>query len=207
MTPKRLLTALILSCLCLSWYVFAQVKIGPFVGLRIPIYDNVKQGYWYFKPNASQFQIDPDPAKTSDGIWSLKPIAPSQTYTFGKGFVTITPEGSSVTQVEFDSSYMMYRASTMDDNAPLIGSACGPNFGTGAMWIGTAGLFVCVPNQQQTGFTWAKTTLQTTPNPTGTVLPPILGDPCGTTGTWSTKAGMFLCSDPKQVQWALVPMQ
>jgi hypothetical protein len=54
----------------------AATKIGPFVGLRIPIYDNIianqKNPYRYFKPNAAQFQIDPDPAGTSDGFWSLK---------------------------------------------------------------------------------------------------------------------------------------
>jgi hypothetical protein len=204
MTSKRLLLALILTCLCLSWYGFAQVKIGPFIGLRIPIYDNVKQGYWYFKPNASQFQIDPDPAKTSDGIWSLKPTVPSQTFTYGNGFVTITPEGSTVTQVEIDKAYMMYR--TFEPQKPDVGSDCGSH-GTGAIWMGAEGLCVCIPNAQKTGFNWACTAaLQTTPSPAGTVLPPVLGDPCGTTGTWSTKAGMFLCSDAKKVQWALVSM-
>jgi hypothetical protein len=51
-------------------------KIGPWIGLRIPILDNLKRGqpqpYWYFKLDPNQFQLTPDPAGTSDGILSLK---------------------------------------------------------------------------------------------------------------------------------------
>ena len=53
-----------------------QPKLGPWVGLRIPIFDNLKKGqpqpYWFFKLNPDQFQVTPDPAGTSDGILSLK---------------------------------------------------------------------------------------------------------------------------------------
>lgn len=61
----------------LGWPPSAQTasKIGPFVGLRNPIYDALKFGqanpYWYFKLNPAHFRIDPDPAGTSDGIWSV----------------------------------------------------------------------------------------------------------------------------------------
>lgn len=50
----------------------SQPKTGPWVGLRIPVYDNLKKGYWYFKLDANQFQATTDPAGTSDGILSLK---------------------------------------------------------------------------------------------------------------------------------------
>lgn len=53
--------------------VQAASKIGPWVGLRIPVFDNLKKGYWYFKMDPGQFQVTPDPAGTSDGIFSLQP--------------------------------------------------------------------------------------------------------------------------------------
>ena len=53
--------------------VQAASKIGPWIGLRIPVFDNLKKGYWYFKIDPEQFQVTPDPAGTSDGIWGLKP--------------------------------------------------------------------------------------------------------------------------------------
>lgn len=57
--------------------VQAASSIGPWVGLRVPILDNLKRGqpqpYWFFKMDPDQFQVVPDPAGTSDGIFGLKP--------------------------------------------------------------------------------------------------------------------------------------
>jgi hypothetical protein len=79
--------------------VQAASKVGSWIGLRIPVYDNVKKGYWYVKIEPSQFQIAPDPAGTSDGILSLKdgftaggvryqmptvPPAPDQSFDAGR---------------------------------------------------------------------------------------------------------------------------
>lgn len=71
--------AVVLVLVCYS--VLPAQNLGPIVGLRVTIYDKLcaaKLGhedatcYRYLKPNPLQFQIDPDPSGTSDGILSLK---------------------------------------------------------------------------------------------------------------------------------------
>lgn len=75
--------------------VQAASKIGPWIGLRTPVYDNLKKGYWYFKMDPNQFQVTPDLAGTSDGIWGLKaglPVAggPTVAYALGDGDQDVT---------------------------------------------------------------------------------------------------------------------
>jgi len=70
-----LVMSLLLTLVIGNLKAAAQTKIGPWVGLRIPIYDYACKCYRYFKLNPDQFQIDPDPAGTSDGIWSVKLLA------------------------------------------------------------------------------------------------------------------------------------
>jgi hypothetical protein len=140
----------------------AQPKIGPMVGLRVPIYDYAKKGYWYFKPNPSQFQIDPDAAGTSDGIWSVKQLAAPGTnpgIVTGAGLVTIEQAGQPAL-VQVDTTYIMYRVWLSSGIPPVKGASCN-GFGTGAMWIGRAGLFVCVPDQVKLDFVWARANLET----------------------------------------------
>jgi hypothetical protein len=68
----RLLLALFLSAGVL-WLAPTQVPLT--VRMRIPIYDYATGKWHYYKPNLSQFQVDPDPdtVSKSDGIFSLKP--------------------------------------------------------------------------------------------------------------------------------------
>ena len=65
----RLLFAALLSA---GGLLISQQKVGPWVGLRSPLYDSLKRGYWYLKLSPLHFQIDPDPAGTSDGILTLR---------------------------------------------------------------------------------------------------------------------------------------
>jgi Putative Ig domain. len=82
---KRIVLALVLSAGVLL-IPATQQTIGPWVGLRIPVYDNLKRGqsqpYWFFKMDPTQFQLTPDPASTSDGILNIKlppppPVVPT----------------------------------------------------------------------------------------------------------------------------------
>lgn len=142
--------------------VLSQQKIGPMVGLRIPIYDYAVKKYLYLKPNAAQFQIDPDPAGTSDGIWSVKTLAAPGTNSgviAGWGIVTVEQTGQP-TQIMVDGSYMLYRAWLATGLPPVIGESCNGR-GTGVVWIGKAGLFVCVPDDVKLDFTWARANLET----------------------------------------------
>ena len=45
---------------------------GPVIGLRLPLYDYSCSCYRYLKLDPGQTQIAPDPAGTSNGIWSVK---------------------------------------------------------------------------------------------------------------------------------------
>lgn len=150
------------SALASGVLLVSQTKIGPWVGLRLPVYDYSCRCYRFLKMSSEQFRIDPDSAGTSDGILTqVTGAGASQAYTFGRGFVTFAVAGKP-TQVEVDTAYMMYRSGSYGDPPPVIGSAC-VNAGTGGLWIGREGLRVCVPNEQRTGFVWAGAVLQTQP--------------------------------------------
>jgi hypothetical protein len=195
----RLLTILNLAVLAFTlWMNLAVIpsinppteaasKIGPMLGLRTPVYDYVKMGYWYFKPNADQFQIDPDPAGTSDGIWSIKfppptpPPAPDPTLLHRVWLVTGLP--------------------------PVLGASCA-DVGENSVWIGAQGLYVCIPDTTGLTFVWAGAPLQTAPPiVTGTALPPTVGAPCGINGKWFSQAGLYVCSEKTVFpwMWALIP--
>lgn len=155
----RLTLALLGCCLVVAMVVVthaqAPAQIGPWVGLRLPVYDYSCRCYRFVKMVAGKTGIDPDPAGTSDGILVPKP------YVFGRGFVAMTVEGKP-TQVEVDTAYMMYRSGDYGDPPPTIGSDCA-NAGSGGLWIGREGLRVCVPNERRTGFVWAGVALQLEP--------------------------------------------
>lgn len=158
------IVCLVLTFVFGSLPAYGQTKIGPWIGLRIPVYDYAKKGYWYFKPNPAHFQIDPDAAGTSDGIWSAKTLAAPGTnpgVVAGWGIVTVEQTGQP-TQIMVDSSYMMYRTWLATGLPPVVGDSCDGK-GTGAVWIGKAGLFVCVPDPQKLDFTWARANLETQP--------------------------------------------
>ena len=99
MTRRNLITVamLILACLILGTSIGIvaqpQPKIGPWVGLRIPIFDNLKKGqsqpYWFFKLDPDQFEVTPDPAGTSDGILHIKGYFPAGV---GSGTGTVAGE-------------------------------------------------------------------------------------------------------------------
>jgi hypothetical protein len=134
-----LVVALLLTLLLWNVKAAAQTKIGSWIGLRLPVYDYACKCYRYFKLNPDQFQIDPDPAGTSDGIWSTKLLAAPGTNPIDALNRTWLPTGLP----------------------PVKGESCGDR--TGAVWIGKMGVFVCVPNEQTLNFVWARIAIETVP--------------------------------------------
>lgn len=179
------------------FHLLAASKIGPWVGLRIPIFDNVKKGYWYFKMDPLQFQTTPDPGGTSDGILNLK-FPQVQTYIFGRGFVTVEIAGKP-TQVDFDTAYGMHRILTTNGLPPVLGSTCQD---TGALWIGQEGIRACIQNEQQTGFVWAG--ILTGAWGTNTLV--SYGLSSGTTGNGTAILDLSMSaskSSPSGLQWEM----
>lgn len=135
----------------------SQQKVGPVVGLRVPVWDYSTNRWVYLKPNVT---VSADPQGTSDGIMSA---ASSTAYEFGTGLVV---EGNGATRkVYADRSYMMYRLPEDSMPMPAVGSACATE-GTGALWLGTGGtLCYCVRSEAlqarfpdaaiSTGWVWA----------------------------------------------------
>lgn len=90
--------------------------------------------------------------------WSIPVAAPAQQYSFGSGFITATPNGSTVTQVSLDTAYVMYRGS-----APTAPGACALTNGTGVMALDAGYLYVCSPNPAQAGtFRWGRAPMEFT---------------------------------------------
>lgn len=213
MRPWPLAAVLAMALVLLAVSGKAQTKIGPTVGLRLPVYDlscpldPSPLCYRYLKLNVAQSEITPDPTGLSDGIWGVKLIAApgtSQVYEFAAGFVTITPEDSNRTQVHVDTAYMLhlYRPG---DPPPVVDSDC-YEAGSGATRITQSGVYFCVGPEPRrpdnTGWQWKR--LAWSPEP-----PPVVGANCGQSGLWSLVAGMYVCSDKAttQVTWVTVPMQ
>jgi hypothetical protein len=110
----RVVIAFVLTLLVLAWVSQGQQVIGPWVGLRIPIYDATKLGqanpYLYLKLNPNQFQIDPDPAKTSDGIWSIKGSVPVGNYVGGPTGAIIVNYAVTPPEIDIDTSMVPRKA-------------------------------------------------------------------------------------------------
>lgn len=172
---KRLIIAVLISTGVL---LVSQQKIGPFVGLRLPIYDNLKRGYWYFKPNPNQFQIDPDPAGTSDGIWSLKPGGPGipgKTLVPG-GSITFSPiTGFDSLLLDIDRRNVLHWIVRVPP--PELGSPCEGNDLAGVVL--SDAYYLCLANDTDNNGTWVRVAIEkklviiTTELPAGKVGEPF----------------------------------
>ena len=69
---------------------------GPVIGLRLPLYDYSCGCYRYLKLDPGQTQIAPDPAGTSNGIWSVKLYAAPGTADAGRDVYVGGPTGAIV---------------------------------------------------------------------------------------------------------------
>jgi hypothetical protein len=67
-----------LALLLLAHTIVVQAQnVGPLIGLRIPVWDYSQKRYVFLRLNLEHWQIDSDPAGTSDGILSAKPAMPA----------------------------------------------------------------------------------------------------------------------------------
>ena len=131
----------------------SQQKVGPMVGLRIPVWDYSQNRYLYLKMNPEQFVVDVDPAGTSDGVLSTKGAG---RYVFGSRFVVA---GTDPAYVSLDTAFVMHRVFFPNGLPPVAGTSC-DEFGTGAVCAGRFGLFVCIDVAGQGKFTWARANLE-----------------------------------------------
>jgi hypothetical protein len=162
----------------------AQTKIGPWVGLRLPVYDYACKCYRYFKLNPDQFRVDPDPIGTSDGVWSIRPevlgtaLPPTLGSPCGTGGLWSEQAGmylcSNADGIEWTLVPMlaapgtnpvassMHRVWLSSGLPPVKGASCSPQ-DTEAAWIGRAGVFVCVPDERKLDFVWGRIAIETVP--------------------------------------------
>lgn len=110
--------------------------------------------------------VDPPLTLTRDitGLSHLG-IDPQYKYSFGTGFLTLSsasPVSPVVTQVELDTSYVMYRV-LAGSARPVFGAAC--DRGTGGFYADRSVVMVCVANTAGDGFIWAGGILQTSEPP------------------------------------------
>ena len=196
--------AITLSCLLvLSSPTPAQPppKIGPTVGLRLPLWDLLYKRYW-----TETMRLDWDRSfglrDNTDMTRTLYVKTPA--LVAGAGIVTAYPaNGDGQTMVAVDTAVVL--TNTAPGVTPVEGADCYGS-SSSAVRVTQAGVFFCVGPEPRrpdaTGWKWRRLAWQAS-------LPPVAGTPCGDGRTWSQQAGMYLCRDQvtANLAWALVPMQ
>ncbi len=152
----RLLTVLrvvpwigVLLLLALFLKLNGQSRMGPLVGTRLPLWDQLTNRYWI-----SETCLDWDHSfglrQNKDGTQTIYVKPPA-------GFVSATVDGST-SQVWLDMAYVVTQAQRAGTD-PAPGSDCLDDKGGSArMWVGDTKACFCVPPKplrtDSTGWTW-----------------------------------------------------
>ena len=126
--------------------------------------------YHFFKFNAEQFQVEPDPAGTSDGIITVKVLAAPGTnpnpepipLEQGEALVITHADGSPET-VLIRGAFMFHRIWENAGEAPQPGQPCGA-YPSGS-WLLVPGTdpSICICVDTVNGPVWGRAALQTSP--------------------------------------------